>query len=98
MRFLLIALMLTGCAATPIEEAPVEPRIIRDIAIIPCASAPLYIFIFNSGYVAVFDLQRATESPDVRRKLLDLIDRAKRETTLKEVVLRQHCEREGSST
>ena len=97
MKRLLLGILII-CAVMWAPADADEPRIIREIAIIPCSAAPLYIFVFDTGSVAVFDLQRATESPDVRRKLMDLIDRAKVETTLKEVVLRQHCEREGSST
>ena len=92
-----IVVILILCAVMWVPADAAEPRIIREIAVIPCDGPPLYIFVFDTGSVAVFDLQRATEDPQTRVILMRLIDRAKTETTLTEVVLRQKCEKSAGA-
>jgi hypothetical protein len=100
MRAFLLPLICIAilCAVMWTPADAVEPKIVREIAIIPCVGPPLYFFVFDSGSVAVFDLQRATEDPQTRDVLMSLIAKAKTEVTLKELVLRQHCPKEGAST
>ena len=94
-----VVVILILCAVMWVPADATEPKIIREIAVIPCDGPPLYIFVFDTGSVAVFDLQRATEDSQTRAILMRLIDRAKTEVTLTEVVLRQRCEKaEGSAT
>jgi len=91
--FLIAVMLYTGKA-----EAN-EPRIVREISFVPCHGNPLYLFVFDSGSVAIFDLRLVTEHEETRSVFLRYLDKAKADTTLKEIVLRQECPKaEGADT
>lgn len=97
MRRLIAILVLLAIMWVPADAN--EPKLVREIALIPCIGNPLYIFVFDTGSVAMFDLVRVTEDAEVRAIFTRLLDKAKKEITLKEIVLRQDCPKpEGAHT
>lgn len=94
MRALILALFI---AIAPAHAA--ELRIVREISFIPCVGDPLYIFVFENGNVAMFNLRVASEDAEIREILLKHLDKAILDTKLKEIVLKQNnCGPEDTNT
>lgn len=88
-----VVVILIICAVMWVPAEAKEPRLVREIAFVPCEGSPVYIFVFDTGSVALFDLVRVTRDAGTREIFVKLIDRAKAEVTKKEVVLRQKCDK-----
>lgn len=76
-----------------------EPRIIREISFVPCQGNPIYLFVFDNGSAAIFDLVLVSEDAKIRSVFISMLDKAKTETTKAELYIKQNCPKpEGART